>query len=75
MTGWDTAVCLDSPEAILAYVEAVFEDGNPEPIAAALNDAAGARGLAHIALTARSDISSVIETLKALGLQLTVKAA
>ena len=34
---WDTADFLDSPEAILAYVEAVFEDGDPELIALALN--------------------------------------
>jgi DNA-binding phage protein len=54
----DTAVYLDSPGPILAYVEAVFEDGHPEPMAAALNAAAGARGLAHIALRARSDITS-----------------
>jgi hypothetical protein len=31
--------------------------------------------LPHDALTAQSDISSVIQTLKALGLELTAKAA
>jgi DNA-binding phage protein len=35
-TRWDTADYLDSPEAVLAYVEAVFEDGDPELIALAL---------------------------------------
>ncbi|HEX8481390.1 MAG TPA: hypothetical protein VF650_05775 [Allosphingosinicella sp.] len=72
---WDTADFLDSPEAILAYVEAVFEDGDPELIALALNNVARAKGLPQDALTAQSDIASVIRTLKALGLELTAKAA
>lgn len=72
---WDTAEFLDSREAILAYLEAVFEDGDPELIALALNNVARAKGLAHDALTAQSDIASVIATLKALGLELTAKAA
>lgn len=72
---WDTAEFLDSPEAILAYLEAVFEDGDPELIALALNNVARAKGLQHDALTAQSDIASVIATLKALGLELTPKAA
>jgi DNA-binding phage protein len=72
---WDTAEFLDSREAILAYLEAVFEDGDPELIVLALNNVARARGLAHDALTARSDIASVIFTLKALGLELTARAA
>jgi DNA-binding phage protein len=72
---WDTAEFLDSREAILAYLEAVFEDGDPELIALALNNVARAKGLAHDALSARSDIASVIGTLKALGLELTAKAA
>ena len=72
---WDTADFLDSPDAILAYVEAVFEDGDPELIVLALNNVARAKGLAHDALTAQSDIASVIATLRALGLELTAKAA
>jgi DNA-binding phage protein len=72
---WDTAEFLDSPEAILAYVEAVFEDGDPELIALALNNVARAKGLPDDSLTAQSDITSVIRTLKALGLELTAKAA
>lgn len=63
---WDSAECLDSREAILAYLEAVFEDGDPGLIAVALNNVARAKGLAHEALTARSDIGSVITTMKAL---------
>ena len=72
---WDAADYLDSTEAILAYLEAVFEDGDPELITLALNNVARARGLAQAELTARSDISTVISALKALGLELTAKAA
>ena len=72
---WDTADFLDSPEAVLAYVEAVFEDGDPKLIALALNNVARAKGIPHDALTAQSDIASVIRTLKALGLELTARAA
>lgn len=74
-TPWDRAEFLDSPEAILAYLEAVFEGGDPELIALALSNLARAKGLAQDALTAQSDIASVIATLKALGLEFTIKAA
>jgi DNA-binding phage protein len=53
----------------------VFEDGDPELIVVALNNVARAKGLAQDALTAQSDITSVIGTLKALGLELTARAA
>lgn len=53
----------------------MFEDGDPELIAVALNDVARARGLAQDALSAHSDIASLIGALKALGLELTVKSA
>jgi DNA-binding phage protein len=73
---WDAADHLDSKEAILAYLEAVFEDGDAALITAALNDVARARGIAgDAALTPATDISSLIRTLKALGLELTAKAA
>ena len=72
---WDVAEFLDSNEVLLAYLEAVFEDGDPELIATALNDVSRAKGLVRDALTAQSDIASVIATLKALGLELTAKAA
>lgn len=73
---WDAAEHLDSKEMILAYLEAVFEDGDPALIAAALNDVARAKGVAQDpALTSDTDISAVIRTLKSLGLELTAKAA
>ncbi len=74
-TPWRTAEFLDSREAVLAYLEAVFEDGDPELISAALNDIARSRGLGGDTLTAQADLASVIATLKALGLELTAKAA
>ena len=73
---WDAANHLDSKEAILAYLEAVFEDGDPALIAAALNDVARAQGVvANASLTKHTDITSIIRVLKMMGLALTAKAA
>ncbi|HEX5239193.1 MAG TPA: transcriptional regulator [Sphingomicrobium sp.] len=72
---WDAADHLGSDEAILAYLEAIFEDGDSRLIAAALNDVARAKGISESALTDKTDLSSVIRTLKALGFELTAKAA
>lgn len=73
---WDAADHLSTDEEILAYLEAVFEDGDPELIAAALNDVARARGLSSDkALRPDIALDSVIRTMKALGLELTAKAA
>jgi probable addiction module antidote protein len=44
-TRWDAADHLVSPEAILAYLEAVFEDGDTGLIAVALDDVVRARNL------------------------------
>ena len=65
---------LDSPEAIAAYLEAVFEIGEPELIEAALGDVARARGVA-VPVAAVADVPSLIRSMKALGLGLTAKAA
>ncbi|KQN03198.1 MULTISPECIES: DNA-binding protein [Sphingomonas] len=75
-TGWNATDHLDSDAAILAYLEALFEDGDPTLIAAALADVAKVRGIAEQPKP-RPDIPlhSVIRTLKALGLELTAKAA
>lgn len=53
-TPWDAADHLENDKAILGYLEAVFEDGDPELIAAALNDVARARGLAQDELSAKA---------------------
>ncbi|WP_159043616.1 MULTISPECIES: helix-turn-helix domain-containing transcriptional regulator [unclassified Sphingomonas] len=42
-TGWSPTAHLDSDAAMLAYLEAVFEDGDPALIAAALADVAQVR--------------------------------
>lgn len=73
---WSTVDHLDSEEMILGYLEAVFEDGDPALIAAALNDVAQARGVAGgKMLAADTALDSVIRTMKSLGLELTAKAA
>lgn len=75
-TRWDAADHLRTDEEILAYLEAVFEDGDPELVAAALNNVARARGLSNDhALRPDIALDSVIRTMKALGLELTAKAA
>ena len=51
-TPWDPAERLTSPEAIAAYLEAVFEEGDAGQIAAALGDVARARGMAQVARAA-----------------------
>lgn len=73
---WDVVAHLDSKAAILAYLDAAFEDGDPELIAAVLHDVAKAQGLAgNERLTADTSIAAIIRTVKALGFELTAKAA
>src|SRR3954451_20293849 len=48
-TRWDAAEHLDTPQAIAAYVDAALEEGDPKLVAAALGDAARARGMAALA--------------------------
>jgi probable addiction module antidote protein len=85
-TVWDPADYLDSPEEIIAYLEAAFEDGDPAPITAALGDIARAKGMTQIAsqagvtrealykaLSSTGDprLSTFLGVIKALGLKLT----
>ena len=82
---YDTADYLDSPEAIAAYIEAVFEDGDPALIAHALGVVARARGMSQVARDAglsreslyralgsdgNPEFATVVRVLKALGLRL-----
>ncbi len=46
---WDSAAYLKTDEDIAHYLEAVFEDGDPSLVAAALGDVARAKGMAQIA--------------------------
>jgi len=85
-TRYDTADYLDSPEAIAAYIDAVFEDGDPALLTHALGVVARARGMSQVArdtgLSRESlyralgsdgnpELGTVVRVLKALGLRLT----
>lgn len=87
---WDTADHLATPADIAAYLEAVFEDGDPALISHALGVVARANGVAEIAqrtgmgrqslykaLSAEGnpEFSTVLNVVRALGLKLTVTAA
>jgi probable addiction module antidote protein len=87
---WDVVDSLDSDEAIQAYLEAIFEDGDPQLVAAGLGDIARARGMTKVAKAAgvsreglykalsnngNPELATVIKVMKALGFQLTAKAA
>ena len=89
-TLYDTADYLDSPEAIAAYIEAAFEDGEPALITHALGVVARAKGMSQLArdagvtrealykaLTADGDpkLSTFVGVMKALGMRLTARAA
>jgi probable addiction module antidote protein len=89
-TVWDASEYLDSPAAIAEYLEAVFEDGDPALIAAALGDVARALGMTQLAnqsgvtrealykaLSPTGDprLSTFLGVMKALGIKLTPRAA
>ena len=89
-TPWEAADFLTSPERIAAYLDAVFEDGDPATIAAALGDVARARGMSSLARETglarealyrglsdkgNPQLGTVLDVLKAFGLKLTVAAA
>src|SRR5262245_35847819 len=87
---WDSAALLNSQEEIVAYIEAVFEDGDPALITYALGVVARAKGMSQIAretgltreglykaLTADGDpkLSTLLSVLKALGMKISARAA
>lgn len=51
-TAWDPVDRLDNLDAQDAYLEAAFEDGDPDVIVAAIGDIARARGMSEIAAKA-----------------------
>jgi probable addiction module antidote protein len=88
-TKWDSADYLKTPEDIAAYLEAVFEDGDPELIAHALGVVARAEGMTAVAKKAgltraslykalstdgRPEFATVLKVVQALGLKMTVAA-
>ena len=87
---WDTAEILETPEDVAAYLEAIFEDGDPALIAIALGNVARSEGMTEIAkatgLTRASlykalsaegnpEFATVLKVIAALGLKLTVAPA
>jgi len=51
---WDAADYLKTDDAIANYLEAVFDDGDPALITAALGDVARAKGMSQVAQAAAS---------------------
>jgi probable addiction module antidote protein len=89
-TPWDSAEYLDTPEAIAAYVQAAFEDGDPTVITHAMGVVARAKGMSQLArdpgvtrealykaLSPEGDarLSTFLGVSKALGLKLRAEAA
>lgn len=87
---WDTADHLRTAEDIAAYLEAAFEDGDPEIIANALGTIARAQGMTEIARRTglgrqslykalsgegHPKFATVLKVVQALGLKLTIAAA
>jgi probable addiction module antidote protein len=85
---YDTANYLDSEEAIEAFLEAIFEDGDPQLIAAGLGAIARARGMSKVArksglsreglykalnANGNPELGTILKVVKALGFQLTAK--
>ena len=88
-TPWDAAAYLKTDKDIAHYLEAVFEQGDPNLVAAALGDVARAKGMAHIAKAAglgresrykalssegNPEFATVLIVVRALGLKLKVAA-
>ena len=82
---FDPAAYLDSPEAMLAYLDGAFADGDAGEIADALGVVARARGMSHIAeetgLTRQAlykalssdgnpEFATVLKVIRALGFRL-----
>ena len=82
---FDPAAYLDSPEAMLAYLDGAFADGDAAEIADALGVIARARGMSHLAeetgLTRQAlykalssegnpEFATVLKVIRALGFRL-----
>lgn len=86
---WDTAEILETKEDVAAYLEAVFEDGDPALITHALGVIARSEGMSEVAKAAgltraslykalssdgNPEFATVLKVIRALGLKLTVAA-
>jgi probable addiction module antidote protein len=89
-TRWDASEFLDSDEAIAAYLNAAFEDGDPGFIAASIGHVAKAKGMSQIAretglsreslYRALSDegnpeLSTMTKVMQALGMRIQIAPA
>lgn len=89
-TKWDVTANLESEDKMAHYLDAVFEDGDPALIAAAIGDVARARGMTKIAKDAgvsreslyralsgdtRPEFATIMKVLKAMGLRMSVAPA
>jgi probable addiction module antidote protein len=87
---WDAADYLKTEEAMIAYLDAALEDGDPNLIVAALGDIARAKGMTQVARTAElgreslykslsptgnPEFATVLKVMRALGLQFHVQTA
>jgi probable addiction module antidote protein len=87
MKKWDIADHLDSDERIALFLEAVFEEGDPAVIAAAIGDVARARGMSQVAKDAglsrenlyralgeggNPEFATILKVIRAIGYDLTV---
>jgi probable addiction module antidote protein len=84
---WDIVEHLDSDERIALFLEAVFEDGDPAVIAAAIGDVARARGMSQVAKDAglsrenlyralseggNPEFATIVKVVRAIGYDLTI---
>ena len=84
---WDVTEHLDTEERIMLFLEAVFEDGDPAVISAAIGEVARARGMTNVARdtglsrenlykalseSGNPEFSTILKVVKALGFNLTV---
>jgi probable addiction module antidote protein len=88
-TRYDTADYLESKEDVAAYLEAVFEDGDPALFAHALGVIARSEGMTEVAKAAgltraslykalsadgNPEFATVMKVIRALGLKITIAA-
>jgi probable addiction module antidote protein len=86
---WDAADSLNTAEDITAFLEAVFEDGDPALIAAAIGDVARSKGMTEVARktgfsreslykalseSGNPSFGTILQVLQSLGLRLEAKA-
>ncbi|WP_428659141.1 addiction module antidote protein [Reyranella sp.] len=87
---WDPTERLTTKKAMVSFINAALEDGDPALIAAALGDVARAQGMTRIArdagLTraslykalggdAKAEFATILRVLGAIGIKLQAKAA